>query len=60
MNPGLELVMTLPIAQSVWQVSRRSRSCARFAETVEPLLGCAAGHEIDTSVCLDDVLTSLL
>jgi shikimate kinase len=29
-------------------------------ETVEPLLRRAAGHEIDTSACLDDVVTILL
>ena len=29
-------------------------------ETVEPLLRRAAGHEIDTSACLDDVVASLL
>jgi shikimate kinase len=29
-------------------------------ETVEPLLRRAAGHEIDTSVCLDDVVAAVL
>ena len=29
-------------------------------ETVEPLLRRAAGHEIDTSACLDDVVATLL
>ena len=29
-------------------------------ETVEPLLRSAAGHEIDTSTCLDDVVAILL
>lgn len=29
-------------------------------ETVEPLLRRAAGHEIDTSMCLDDVVASVL
>ncbi|MEO7913333.1 MAG: AAA family ATPase [Roseiflexaceae bacterium] len=29
-------------------------------ETVEPLLRRAAGHEIDTSICLDDVVASVL
>jgi dephospho-CoA kinase len=29
-------------------------------ETVEPLLRRVAGHEIDTSVCLDDVVASVL
>ena len=29
-------------------------------ETVEPLLRSAAGHEIDTSACLDDVVATVL
>ena len=29
-------------------------------ETVEPLLRSVAGHEIDTSVCLDEVVATLL
>ena len=31
-----------------------------LVETVEPLLRRVAGHEIDTSVCLEDVVTTLL
>jgi shikimate kinase len=31
-----------------------------LVESVEPLLRRAAGHEIDTSACLDDVVASLL
>ncbi len=32
----------------------------RLRETVEPLLRRGAGHEIDTSASLDDIVASLL
>ncbi len=45
------------------QYGKRPDDVARvlgLLETVEPLLRRAAGHEIDTSACLDDVVATLL